>query len=83
LNRDMCKFESSQKDESRWQSTDSSKAYRNTSAFTCRYIKLILCNSENGYIAWCNKNIQNGFLRFILKKKKKNLFYFKTPQNPD
>jgi len=25
LNRDMCKFESSQKDESRWQSTDSSK----------------------------------------------------------
>ena len=43
LNRDMCKFESSQKDESRWQSTDSSKAYRNTSAFKCRsdivYIK--------------------------------------------
>jgi len=36
LNRDMCKFESSQKDESRWQSTDSSKAYRNTSAFKCR-----------------------------------------------
>jgi len=33
LNRDMCKFESSQKDESRWQLTDSSKAYRNTSAF--------------------------------------------------
>ena len=33
LNRDMCKFESSQKDESRWQSTDSPKAYRNTSAF--------------------------------------------------
>ena len=30
-----CKFESSQKDESRWQSTDSSKAYRNTSAFKC------------------------------------------------
>ena len=36
LNREMCKFESSQKDESRWQSTDSSKAYRNTSAFKCR-----------------------------------------------
>jgi len=34
----MCKFESSQKDESRWQSTDSSKAYRNTSAFKCIYI---------------------------------------------
>jgi len=35
MNRDMCKFESSQKDESRWQSNDSSKAYRNTSAFKC------------------------------------------------
>ena len=35
LNRDICKFESSQKDESKWQSTDSSKAYRNTSAFKC------------------------------------------------
>jgi len=32
LNRDMCKFESSQKDESRRQSTDSSKAYRNFGA---------------------------------------------------
>jgi len=38
LNRDMCKFVSSQKDESRWQSTDSSKAYRNTSAFKCRIV---------------------------------------------
>jgi len=37
LNRDMCKFESSQKDESRWQLTDSLKAYRNTSAFKCCY----------------------------------------------
>ena len=35
LNRHMCKFESSQNDESRWQSTDSSKAYRNISAFKC------------------------------------------------
>jgi len=35
LNRDMCKFESSQNNESRWQSTDSSKAYRSTSAFKC------------------------------------------------
>jgi len=34
LNRDMCKFESSQKDESRWQSTDSSKAYINTIALS-------------------------------------------------
>ena len=32
-----CKFESSRKDESRWQSTDSSKAYRNTSAFKCHH----------------------------------------------
>ena len=37
LNRDMCTFESSQKDKSRWQSTDSSKAYRNTSAFKCAF----------------------------------------------
>jgi len=29
----MYKFESLQKEESRWQSTDSSKAYRNSSAF--------------------------------------------------
>jgi len=29
------KFQSSQKEESRWQSIDSSKAYRNTSAFKC------------------------------------------------
>jgi len=35
----MCKFESSQKDESRWQWTDSSKAYGNASAFKCRYYK--------------------------------------------
>jgi len=35
----MCKFESSQKDESRWQSTDSSKAYRNTSAF--KYLRIV------------------------------------------
>jgi len=39
LNRDMCKFELSQKDESRWQSTDSSKAYRNTSAFKWSSVK--------------------------------------------
>jgi len=31
----MCKFQSSQKDESRWQSTDSLKAYVNTNAFNC------------------------------------------------
>ena len=43
LNRDMCKFESSQKDESRWQSTDSSKAYRNTSAFKCPLTFVTFC----------------------------------------
>jgi len=32
----VCKFESSQKDGSRSQSTDTSKAHRNTSAFKCR-----------------------------------------------
>jgi len=37
FNTDMCKFESSQKDESRAQSADSSKAYRKPSrAFKCR-----------------------------------------------
>jgi len=47
LNRGMCKFESSQRDESRWQLTDSSKAYRNTSAFKCsildvrQFVKLL------------------------------------------
>ena len=44
LNRDTCKFESSQKDESRWQSTDSTKAYRNTSAFKCRQYELCHLN---------------------------------------
>jgi len=43
----MCKFESSQKDESRWQSTDSSKAYRNTSAF--KYQTLVY---DTGKISW-------------------------------
>jgi len=44
LNRDMCKFESSQKDDSRWQSTDSSKAYRNTSAFKWTFVSVTLGN---------------------------------------
>ena len=41
LNRDMCKFESTQKDESSWQSTDSSKAYRNISAFKHAHIVML------------------------------------------
>ena len=44
LNRDMCKFESSQKDESRWQSTDSLKAYRNISAFKCSFLWWQICH---------------------------------------
>jgi len=45
----MCKFESSQKDESRWQSTDSSKAYRNTSAFKCHIhvVAIVVINVLN------------------------------------
>jgi len=35
LNIDMCKFESPQRDESRSQSADSSKAYRKPRAFNC------------------------------------------------
>jgi len=37
FNIDMCKFESSQKDESRAQSADSSKAYRKPRALNCIY----------------------------------------------
>jgi len=43
----MCKFESSQKDESRWQSTDSSKAYRNISA-----LKIVAVSHTIGEGAW-------------------------------
>jgi len=46
-----------------------------------RYNKLLLCNSENGIIAWCKKTIQNGvpaLLFFknknLLLKKKKNVY---------
>jgi len=49
LNRGMCKFESSQKDESRWQSTDSSKAYRNTSAFKWR---------RSGFTFWLQQQLR-------------------------
>jgi len=46
----MCKFESSQKDESRWQSTNSSKAYRNTSALKCVQLH-IMFKKEKSYLA--------------------------------
>ena len=76
LNRDMCKFESSQKDESRWQSTDSSKAYRNTSA-----LKLLLCNSENSDIAWWNKNNSEWGFSVFFEKRTKSFFFLKNQKN--
>ena len=61
LNRDMCKFELSQKDESRWQSTDSSKACRNTSAFKCLcnvlYVPKLKCNLFSVRAAACEGNV--------------------------
>jgi len=51
--------------------------------FEChnRYNKLLLCDSENGDIAWCHKIIQNRIFRFPQKKeqnlvslKKKNVW---------
>jgi len=45
----MCKFELLQKDESRWQLTDSSKAYRNTSAFKCLSAILLLYTLQIWY----------------------------------
>jgi len=58
LNRDMCKFESSQKDERRWQSTDSSKAYRNTSAF--KYTKLMIFSYHSCYLSHGTR-LEKGF----------------------
>ena len=55
-----------------------------TLKFEChnRYNKLLLCNSENGDTAWCNKNnSQWGFCVFL--KKNKNLFLFKKEKSPD
>jgi len=46
LNTDMCKCESSQNDESRAQSADSSKAYRNHSAFKL-ILTVVLLNRLN------------------------------------
>jgi len=39
----MCKFESSQTEESRAQLTDSSKAYRKPGAFICQRIIVLYC----------------------------------------
>jgi len=48
----MYKFELSQKDESRWQSTDSSKAYRNTSAFKWSLLDYLL-QFGSLFVNWC------------------------------
>ena len=50
-----------------------------TLKFKChdRYNKLLLCDSENGDIAWCNKN--NSEWEFcVFLKKNKCLFFFKN-----
>jgi len=61
--------------------------------FEChnRYKKLLLCNSENSDIAWCNKNNSEWDFSvffekrtkscFFLKKEKKQ-FFFKKTKNP-
>jgi len=48
-----------------------------------RYDKLLLCNSENGDIAWCKENNSDGVFVFLSKpvsfvKKQKNIFWIKT-----
>ena len=62
LNRDMCKFDSPQKDESRWQSTDSSKAYRNTRAFKCSLFNAVY-NQEPlaTFISLPERNVEMTF----------------------
>jgi len=42
-----------------------------------RHNKLLLCEPQNGYIAWCNKNNSEYVFVFFFKKKNKNLFIFK------
>ena len=51
--------------------------------FECHssYNKLLLCNSEDGDIACCNKTIDNGIFVFFLKNK--NLFLFIKKQKTD
>ena len=50
----MRKFESSQKDESRTHSADSSKTYRKPGAFICRYIAI-----------WLQQTLLNHFLMYF------------------
>jgi len=58
----MCKFESSQKYESRWQSTDSSKAYRNTSAFKYAWSLLDLVLVSSSCASLCTCTVTSEFL---------------------
>jgi len=50
LNTDICKFESPQKDESKAQSADSSKAYRKPRAFIWG-IRVTHCNLLASYVS--------------------------------
>jgi len=54
-----------------------------TLKFEChnRYNKLLLCNSENGDIASCDKNISKWSFCVFLCKKNKKLFLFKKTKN--
>ena len=71
LNRDMCKFESSQKDENRWQSTDCSKAYRNISVFKCFNVSVAFwpaIASVLTFLHMWNKIFLNHGQGFLLNK---------------
>jgi len=51
--------------------------------FEChnRYNKLLLCNSENGDIAWCNKNNSEWGFSVFLEKRTKSCFFQKNQKN--
>jgi len=61
----MRKFESSQKDESRAQSADSSKAYRKRRAFCCSHHKSNKINWSNEQLHYDFPNYRNGSKTFI------------------
>jgi len=56
-----------------------------TLIFEChnRYNKLLLCNSENGDIACCNKNNSVGFCVFLKKEHKPVSFQKEKQKNSD
>jgi len=64
LNIDMCMFESSQKDKSRAQSADSSRAYRKPSAFNCYITSMMFCDIRKKWVLcawalWCSLHYWN------------------------